>query len=62
MVRRIMEGGSCDDGAMNQSRHDFADDCLTREGWGMLVSLNGLGRVSTLSASSEAMRSSPSRP
>ena len=20
---------------------DFADDCLTREGWGMLVSLNG---------------------
>ena len=29
----------CDDGAMYLG--DFADDCLTREGWGMLVSLNG---------------------
>ena len=28
-----------DDGAMYLG--DFADDCLTREGWGMLVSLNG---------------------
>ena len=29
----------CDDVAMYLG--DFADDCLTREGWGMLVSLNG---------------------
>ena len=32
----------CDDGAMYLG--DFADDCLTREGWGMLVSLNGMRR------------------
>lgn len=29
----------CDDGAMYLG--DFADDCLTREGWGMLVTLCG---------------------